>query len=463
MRLSAATSDRLPAAVERPGYDRQAQRRGIVHLGVGAFHRAHQARYTDAAMAAGDRDWAITGVSLRSPQMRDAIAPQDGLFTLTEREEAGDRMRLIGALRDVLVAPEAPQAVIGALADPETHLVTLTVTEKGYCRLPDGKLDMERAAHPESLYALLAAGLLARMAGGIGGLTFVSCDNLAANGDVLAALMRAYLDRYVPALADWFDRECACPTTMVDRIVPAMSDVQRNAIAARLGMRDEGAVITETFSQWVVEDRFAGPRPRWEVAGAQFVSDVRPYEDAKLRMLNGAHSALAYLGLAAGHQHVHEAIADPAIRPLVERLMRCEAAASLDPAPGQDLSVYADRLLGRFANPALPHRLSQIATDGSQKIGPRWLTPLAINDARGRSCPATLQALAAWIVHMRGDRDPVDDPMRDEIAALWRSACAEGIVEALFGPAGLFTAIWTAPEPAAAILRGHVKDFSLSG
>ncbi len=463
MRLSAATCDRLPADVARPGYDRQAQRRGIVHLGVGAFHRAHQASYTDSAMTAGDRDWAITGVSLRSPQMRDAIASQDGLFTLTERDKAGDRTRLIGALRDVLVAPEAPQGVIGALADPGTHLVTLTVTEKGYCRLPDGKLDMERAARPESLYALLAAGFLVRMAGGIGGLTLVSCDNLAANGNVLAALMRAYLDRYAPALTGWFDRECACPTTMVDRIVPAMSDMQRDAIAAQVGMRDEGAVITEPFSQWVIEDRFAGPRPRWEVAGAQFVSDVRPYEDAKLRMLNGAHSALAYLGLAAGYKHVHEAIADPAIRPLVERLMRCEAAASLDPAPGQDLSLYADRLLGRFANPALPHRLSQIATDGSQKIGPRWLIPLAINDARGRTCPATLQALAAWIVHMRGDRNPVDDPMRDEIANLWRSSEAVGIVDGLFGPAGLFAATWTASASTAAMLRGHVEAATQRG
>jgi len=393
LRLSDANSGLLPDCVKRPGYDRQSQRRGIVHLGAGAFHRAHQACYTDAAMAAGDRDWAITGVSMRSPQARDAIAPQDGLFTLTEREEGGARIRIIGALREILVAPGTPQSVIGALSDPGTHLVTLTVTEKGYCRLPDGKLDVVRAADPASLY----------------------------------------------------------------------SDVQRDAIAAQVGMRDEGAVITEPFSQWVIEDRFAGPRPRWEVAGAQFVSDVRPYEDAKLRMLNGAHSALAYLGLAAGHRHVHEAIADPAIRPLVERLMRDEAAASLDPAPGQDLSLYADRLLGRFANPALPHRLSQIATDGSQKIGPRWLAQLAVNDARGHTCPATLQALAAWILHMRGDRDPVDDPMRDEIADLWRSAGSAGVVDGLFGPAGLFAATWTASAAAAAILRDHVGGATQEG
>ena len=463
MRLSAATSERLPASVAKPGYDWRAQRRGIVHLGVGAFHRAHQASYTDAAMAAGDRDWTITGVSLRSPQVRDAIGPQDGLFTLTERDEAGDRTRLIGALREVLVAPEYSQSVVHALADPGTHIVTLTVTEKGYCRLPDGTLDRAKAAAPESLYALLAAAFRSRMAAGIGGLTLVSCDNLAANGNVLASLMHAYLDRHAPAVLGWFERECACPVTMVDRIVPAMSADQLNSVAARLGMRDEGAVITEPFSQWVIADRFAGSRPRWEAAGAQFVSDVGPYEDAKLRMLNGAHSALAYLGLAAGHVYVHEAIADRAIRPLIERLMREEAAASLDPAPGQDLSLYADRLLRRFANTALPHRLAQIGTDGSQKIGQRWLTPLAINERRGHSCPATLQALAAWIVHMRGDVNPVDDPLRDEIAMLWKSAGCEGIVEALFGPGGLFAATWTASAPAATILRGHVKGATQQG
>lgn len=461
MRLSEATSDWLPASIARPAYDRQSQRRGIVHLGVGAFHRAHQASYTDTAMAAGDRDWAITGVSLRSPRMHDAIGPQDGLFTLTERGAAGDHVRLVGALREVLVAPEEPREVIRALADRDTHLVTLTVTEKGYCRQPDGTLDMAKAALPNSLYALLAAGFSARLAAGTGGLTLVSCDNLAANGEVLASLMMAYLDQRTPALFGWFERECACPVTMVDRIVPAMNADRLDAVAALLGMRDEGAVITEPFSQWVIEDRFAGPRPRWEMAGVQFATNVRPYEDAKLRMLNGAHSALAYLGLASGHKHVHEAIADPAIRRLVERLMRDEAAASIDPAPGQDLSLYADTLLGRFANNALPHRLAQIAADGSQKIGPRWLKPLAINERRGKSCPVTLRALAAWIVHVRGDCGPVDDPMREDLAALWQSAGADGVVDALFGPAGIFAAIWTAPEPAAAILRGHVKNAGL--
>ncbi|UVO49693.1 mannitol dehydrogenase family protein [Sphingomonas sp. SUN019] len=443
MRLSAVTVDRLPSAVVRPDYDRAAQRAGIVHLGIGAFHRAHQAVYTDAAMTGGDRDWAITGVSLRSPVVRDAIGPQDGLYTVTERSADGARSSLIGAVRDVIVAPEAPDAVARALASPDTRIVTLTVTEKGYHRLPDGALDvavMERAEG--TIYHHLARALADRRAAGLPGLTLLSCDNLADNGGALSAALTNWLNRIDPALAVWFAAECKCPASMVDRIVPAPSPNDLADIAQILNMQDTGAVVTEPFRQWVIEDRFAGPRPRWELGGAAFVADVAPYEAAKLRMLNGAHSALAYLGLLAGHAHVHEAIADPAIRTVIEQLIRDEAAASLDPAPGQGLSAYAAALLARFANPALPHRLAQIATDGSQKIVQRWLEPLAVNQARGRTCPATLRALAAWIVHVRGDGEPVADPMANKLAVIWAGAGREGIIDALFGQHGLYAAPW---------------------
>jgi fructuronate reductase len=231
---------------------------------------------------------------------------------------------------------------------------------------------------------------------------------------------------------------------MVDRIVPATTPDDLDTVERRLGLRDEGAVITEPFSQWVIEDRFAGSRPRWEVAGAQFVADVRPYETAKLRMLNGAHSALAYLGLRRGHRFVHEAIADPAIRAPVERLMRDEAAPTLD--AGFDAATYADALLARFANPALPHRLLQIAMDGSQKIPQRWLAVLAWHQRQGRACPAILEALAAWLLHVRGDGRPVDDPLAGRLAALWRENGLDGIVGALFGPGGLLAADWQATE-----------------
>ena len=225
-------------------------------------------------------------------------------------------------------------------------------------------------------------------------------------------------------------------------------------------MEDAAAVITEPFRQWVIEDRFAGPRPRWEVGGAQLVADVRQHEAAKLRMLNGAHSALAYLGLAQGHDFVHQAIADSTLRPLIEQLMRHEAGVSLGSDPGLDIDAYAAQLLARFANPALPHRLAQIAVDGSQKIPQRWLEPLAINLAAGRACPATLKALAAWMLHVRGDARVVDDPMAAQLAALWQSAGTAGIVTALFGDQGLFADRWTVTDQSRALLQAEVDQMA---
>nr|WP_174296646.1 mannitol dehydrogenase family protein [Sphingomonas bacterium] len=443
MRLSDATASRLPDAVARSGYDRATQRIGIVHLGVGAFHRAHQAVYTDDAMAGGDRDWAIAGVSLRSPTARDALAPQDGLFTVTHRGATGEGTALVGAVRDLVVAPEAPDRVATLLASPGVHVVTLTVTEKAYYRQPDGSLDVAAvAATGGTIYHHLAEGLARRRDACLPGLTLLSCDNLAGNGAVLAAGLATWLDRIDPTLRRWSEAECACPSSMVDRIVPAVSAVGLNEVERAIGLRDEGAVVTEPFRQWVIEDRFAGPRPRWELGGAQLVADVAPFEAAKLRMLNGAHSALAYLGLLAGHAFVHEAVADPGIAAVIEQLMRVEAAASLDPAPGQDLSAYADALLARFRNPALPHRLAQIATDGSQKIPQRWLETLTVNAARGRRCPAILRALAAWTIHVRGDGAPVNDPMAERLSAAWSTAGRAGIAAALFGDSGLVASRW---------------------
>ena len=454
MRLGTATLDRLAPAIVRPGYDWAAQAVGIVHLGLGAFHRAHQAIYTEAAMAAGDRDWRIAGVSLRSAGVRDMIVPQDGLYTVTERDAGGERTALVGAIRDVLVAPERPGAAAALIADPGVHVVTLTVTEKAYHRRPDGALDIRAVeASGGTIYHLLAHGLASRRVQGLSGLTLVSCDNLADNGGVLAHGLATWLDRTDPALRRWFETECACPATMVDRIVPAVNAADLDRVASAIGLRDDAAVITEPFRQWVIEDRFAGPRPRWDHGGAQLVADVAPYEAAKLRMLNGAHSALAYLGLQAGHDHVHQAIADPAIAATVERLIRDEAAASLDPTAGQDLPAYGDALLHRFRNPALPHRLAQIAADGSQKIPQRWLEPLALYAARGRPCPATLRALAAWLIHVRGDGAPVVDPLRQVFAATWATAGRDGIVDAVFRDDGPFAGIWRPSEADKAILE----------
>ena len=429
----------LPASVRVPGYDRAAQAAGIVHIGIGAFHRAHQAVYTDDAMGAGDRDWGIVGVSLRSGDVAAQLNPQDGLYSVATRSVAGSKLRLIGAVQRVLVAHENPQAVIDAIAAPTTHIVSLTVTEKGYLRAPNGSLDFAAATGATDLYRLLADGLLARAMAGFPGLTLLSCDNLANNGAVLKRLLREYLETYYPDLTAWFDRECRCPATMIDRIVPATTETDRAAIEGELGVRDEGAVVTEAFGQWVIEDDFAGPRPRWEAVGTQLVADVAPYETAKLRMLNGAHSALAYIGLGRGHAYVHQAIADPAIRSVIESLMRDEAAPTIDAAPGQNLAAYADALLDRFANPALDHRLIQIAMDGSQKIPQRWLETLAWHQRRGTRCPSLLAAIDAWIAFLRGGAFPIDDPLADRLR---EAVAGPDAMSALFGPGGVLPSEW---------------------
>jgi fructuronate reductase len=463
VRLSAATVDRLPAHVARPDYDRLGQRIGIVHLGIGAFMRAHQAVFTDRAMAAGDRDWGIVGASLRSPAVRDMLAPQDGLFTVTENGADGAdgaSTRLIGSVRDVVVASAANDALHHALVAPDTAIVSLSVTEKGYHRRADGSLDLAAVERTGgTLYHHLARAFAGRRDAGIGGLSLVSCDNLAGNGGVLAASLGAWLDHVDPSLGSWFAGECTCPSTMVDRIVPAVTPADLDAVEAMLGVRDEAAVLTEPFAQWVIEDDFAGRRPRWDAVGAQIVADVAPYETAKLRMLNGAHSALAYFGLQAGLRYVHEAIGDPVIGPSVERLMRDEAAASLNPAPGQDLTAYADALLARFVNPTLRHALRQIASDGSQKIPQRWLASLEANRERGRTCPETLSALAAWILHGRGDGGPVADPRAAELAAAWDLAGRDGIVNAVVGERGLLAGTWRPRREDRAILADKLATF----
>ncbi|WP_239018202.1 mannitol dehydrogenase family protein [Sphingomonas flavalba] len=432
----------VPAGVAPLGYARDRATSGIVHLGIGAFHRAHQAVYTDDALAAGDAGWGITAVSLRSPSTRDALMPQDCLYMVEERSAAGPARRLIGAINTVLVAPEAPERVIAALADPAVHIVTLTVTEKGYYREPagDGLLfddpaivhDLSGAA-PRTIFGYLAAALDRRQAEGAGPLTLLSCDNLSGNGDLLDRLLGAFLARRGRPV----ERRWTCPNTMVDRIVPRTTAADRDGAP----VDDHGLVVTEPFRQWVIEDRFAGPRPRWEVGGAQIVADVHPFELAKLRLLNGSHSTLAYVGLLLGHTYVHQAVADPALAALLRRQIEDEAMPTLAPAAGLDYGAYADALLRRFDNPALPHRLDQIASDGSQKIPQRWLAAMVERDARGLASPAYLLALAAWIVHVGGAAGrPVDDPLAGRLAAIWRvmSGDPRAVAAAMVSESGVF-------------------------
>lgn len=403
-RLSA--SARPGAGVVLPAYVPEDHGCGIVHIGVGAFHKAHQAVYTDTALALAGGDWRITGVSLRSAHIAAALNPQDGRYVLLTRSADGDQARLIGSIANVLVAPEAPDKVVAAIAHAATRIVTLTVTEKAYgIDRTTGGLDHrhEAIAHdlgrpdaPRGVIGFLVAGLARRRETGAGPLTILCCDNLPENGRILCRLVDAFTRQIDPALADWIGQHVRFPSSMVDRITPAATD-RTFADAERIsGLRDEAAVETEPFSQWIIEDDFAAGRPAWDEAGALFVASVSAYEKMKLRMLNGAHSLIAYAGFLAGYETVADAMRDAGLKRLVERQMQA-AAATLPPVPGIDLETYRAELLARFANPAIRHLTYQIAMDGTEKLPQRIGAPLAEAIHRNADREPFAFALAAWM------------------------------------------------------------------
>ena len=431
----------LPAGVGRPGYDPARVRNAIVHLGAGNFFRAHQAAYTDAAMSAGELDWGIVGVSLRSPGVRDALAAQQGLYTLIERDAHGDRARVVAALRELLVAPESPGAVVERIADGATRIVSLTVTEKGYCRdaaaggldrnAPEIAADLRDPGRPASAVGLLYAACRERAARGAPGFTVLSCDNLSGNGRMLRRLLLEFADavRAGPgdagadarrAVRDWIEREPSFPDAMVDRIVPQTTDAERELALRLTGCEDAWPVATEPFSQWVVEDRFVAGRPQWQAHGVEFVDDVSQWEAMKLRLLNAAHSSLAYLGVPAGLETVDRAIAEPALRAFVEAMWAREVAPGLDASVRARVPAYCASLIARFANPALGHRTRQIAMDGSQKLPLRLLPSLRARIARDEPFDLLALAIAAWIRFLEGRTEtggsyPIDDPLAGEL------------------------------------------------
>lgn len=460
-RLSENSIAACPPLFDWFAYRRENQLPGIVHFGIGAFHRAHQADYVDKAMSAGERHWAIIGVSLRSGDVAGQLNPQDGLYTVAVKSAAETEYRLIGAVRQVLVASYQQDSIRESIAYPTVRIISFTITEKGYCRDADGNLDTG-LANEASVYRFLKDGLSLRKELGLPGVTLLSCDNLPNNGAQLRRLLNQYLEACDPALAAWVEAECTFPNSMVDRIVPATTMADKLAAQDAMGwgddLWDEAHVVTEPFSQWVIEDRFAGPRPRWEDHGAQIVADVAPYETAKLRMLNGAHSLLAYCGLAKGHTYVHEAIADADLRALVQRLMLDEAAPTIKEAAGQDLPAYAAALVARFENPALQHRLAQIAMDGSQKLPQRWLAVLAERQALGQESPAIMRGLAAWLRHVRGDLWAVDDPLAAQLAAAWQQPDTEAAIRAILGAGGLVGSPWQPSAGEVALLAKAVGE-----
>ncbi len=409
-RLSNATLDGLAPSVKQPGYDRAAVTAGIVHLGIGAFHRAHQAVFIDDCLNKGATDWGVIGASLRSPETRDALKPQDWLYTIAVGD--GDRrsLRVIGVLQDLVVAPEDPARLLDIMSSPSIRIVSLTVTEKAYLRNVNDDLDFEHAdiladldepERPRSVFGFIVGALERRRKNGVEPFTVLSCDNLADNGRVLHRLLVSFAARRSAALAAFIEEHVACPSTMVDRIVPATTDSDRADIDHLLGVQDAWPVICEPFAQWVVEDRFTLGRPALERHGVTFVRDVRPFELMKIRLLNGAHSAIAYLGLLLGHETVASAFADLRISAFVEGLWE-ELIPTLPEEEGLRPLIYIDDLKRRFSNTALRHRTAQIANDGSQKL-PQRIVQAAI-ERLDRGLPADHLALviAAWIAALAG-------------------------------------------------------------
>jgi fructuronate reductase len=465
-RLNASTPPRAGAAA--PGYAPAAHGIGVAHIGLGAFHKAHQAVYTDAALAARGGDWRIAAISLRNPGPASDLAPQDGLYTVLERGAGAPRARVIGAIAEALHLGTNRARVAAVLRAPGTRVVTITVTEKGYgLDRATGGVDLDHSAiradlaapdRPGGLAGLLVGALAARRAAGVAPFTILSCDNLPENGRLLKGLLvdfaaRAQPDLAQPDLAAFIEREVATPCCMVDRITPASTVETRETASALIGAEDRAAVETEPFSQWVIEDNFPTARPAWEAGGATLTADVRPFETMKLRMLNGAHSMLAYVGFHAGKRLVRGAMADPAIAGLVARHLAA-AAGALTPPPGFDLDAYGRDLTARFQNPAIAHETFQIAMDGTQKLPQRIFAPALEALTRGQSLDPFAFATAAWMRHATGRAAArpykVEDARAAEIAAALRGVVAPPDIAAAlhalpgFAPAALVAnASWT--------------------
>ena len=436
MRLNKAALARLSGSVRRPSFDPATVKCGIVHLGIGAFHRAHQAVFTEDAMAAGGGDWGIIGASLQRPDVPDALARQDGLYTV-ETLASQARYRVMGVIRQALFAPRDRDRLLQALAAHTTHAVTLTLSEKGYCLDASGALDFSHpdiAADlmspraPRSAIGWLALALAERKACGAGPMTILSCDNLGSNGEKLANAVEAFCVRAHPGMASFIAANTAFPLTLVDCIVPSSDASHRSRVEHALGMQDLASVQREEFAQWVIQDRFAGPLPAWGKAGAEIVPDIAAYEKLKLHVLNTAHSALAYLGLPRGHTFVRQGIADPELQLFLDEMMVREVAPALTPL---DVMPYWRMVKKRFENPMIDHRLAQIAEDGSLKLPQRLIPLLEANARTGEAIGRMAEVVRAWLELMA--TNPSRDPANVWLAS-WARAGADK-AKALDNPA----------------------------
>lgn len=452
--MKTIASTTLPANVMQPRYDRQQLRSRIVHFGFGAFHRAHQALLTDRVLNALGGDWGICEISLFSgDKLMTQLREQDHLFTVLEKGAGGNQPIIVGAVHECLNAKlDSLAAIIEKFCEPQVAIVSLTITEKGYCIDPaSGKLDvnnerivhdLENPAEPHSAPGILVEALHRRRERGLPPFSVLSCDNIPDNGHVVKNAVLGMAEKRSPALAAWIAENVSFPGTMVDRIVPAATDASLAEITQALGVEDPCAISCEPFIQWVIEDNFVAGRPQWEAAGVQLVQDVLPWEQMKLRMLNGSHSFLAWLGYLAGYAHISDCMQDEALRQAARQLMLSEQAPTLR-ITGVDLDGYADSLIDRFTNPALQHRTWQIAMDGSQKLPQRMLEGIRVHLARGTSWPLLALGVAGWMRYVSGVDDagqPIDvrDPLSEKIRAIVDTSTEQARVAALLGLSEIF-------------------------
>lgn len=442
--------------VEVPRYDRRALEHAVMHVSVGSFHRSHQAMYfDDLAQQDISRKWGITGVGLHRPEMREVLAAQDGLYTVVCRSAGGDAARVVGVIGRYLYAPQDGQTVLDALSHPGTRLVTLTITGGAYCvdpatgafdaGQPEIAADLAAPSTPTSALGHLVEALERRRRAGLEPFTVLSCDNVPGNGELTRRALVGFASRRDTGLARWIDERVAFPSSMVDRITAKTTVADREFVERRFGVADRWPVITEPFSQWVIEDVFCNGRPPLDEVGARFVQDVRPYALLKTRLLNASHCALGHLGGLAGHRRTDEAMADPAFGQYVTRLMDQEVSPLLPSVPGVDLRAYKLTLLERLANPAIGDELSRLRRNGSSKVPTHVLSSIAQARAMGLPHALLTLAVAGWCVQLRGvgedgRRVPIDDPLAD---VLQPPAAAGGAdprpllaVRAVFGALG---------------------------
>ena len=463
--------DQLPASVQKPQYDRSALRTRMVHIGFGAFHRAHQAVCSDRLAVEQGSDWGYCEINLNNGDAIHALRQQELCYSVAEMADEALNLRIVGVITQALHGQsDGINAVIDALSQPDVAIVSMTVTEKGYCHHPaTGELnlqhpailhDLENPEAPTSLPGIILAAIRRRRALNLPPFSVMSCDNMPENGHVTRRVISSLARQQDAELADWIEANLTFPSTMVDRIVPAMTEETHHALREQLGCEDQAGVVCEPFFQWVVEDNFVSGRPQWELAGAELVSDVLPYEEMKLRMLNGSHSFLAYLGNLAGYEHINNCMDDALFLKAARQLMLAEQAPTLR-TTGVDLEAYADSLIARYRNRAIRHRTAQIANDGSQKLPQRFLDSIRWHLQHNSNFDLLALGVAGWMryvggINEQGETITINDPLRDELAQ--RVATSQQGVERVNALLGL-TSVFGDDLPANKTFVSRVTHF----